>query len=425
MQGDHGALTQRGLVGQVKNTFISVHIPSTPSGAAVQQPMASAPAMVQRASLQDSLAAAAAADRPDSGEDSFAFGEVVASPSNRVMQGRVRPIALSESPPGMAVIPESPSAAAGLRVYHNNVSSSVPPTPQMCYSALTTPTGTPLAQQRTTLGLGQMIQSPTADAKAQMMHSAYQQVYMQAPTVTQAPAQYFVPPQQFQVQQPPPIGQYVVHQAMPAGQAFTQPAAAPTDQPPVQTVQGGSPQQSAAAVQLGLVPQQQQLTMPAPSQMSAGVMPAPPQHAATFQQVTHRTVITLPPGAPLGGLPPPPMAAPQFAAAPAMTAAPLTMAHVAAPPPPPPPMAAPQIAIMSPKGMPAPAGIAMQTPQGLSPTMMPSTPDSDMKVLVDMAVLSGNQAAVDALMRQAQSQGIAPEYFVAMVEAAQSPLGSR
>ncbi|CAK0834143.1 unnamed protein product [Prorocentrum cordatum] len=76
-------------------------------------------------------------------------------------------------------------------------------------------------------------------------------------------------------------------------------------------------------------------------------------------------------------------------------------------------------------GMEAPAGIAMQTPQGISPTMMPAaamaTPDSDMKVLVDMAVASGNQAAVDALMRQAQSQGIAPEHFSAMVEAARSP----
>lgn len=414
------------MVGQVKNTFISVHIPSTPSGAAVQQPMASAPAMVQRASLQDSLAAAA--ERADSGEDDVAFGEVVPSPSNRVMQGRARPAALAESPPTMAAIPESPSAALGLsaRVYAN-VSSSVPPTPQMCYSAVTTPTGTPQAMQRSTLplSLGKMIQSPTADAKAQMMQSAYQQVYMQAPTVTQAPAQYFVPTQQFQVQQPPlPIGQYVVQQPMPAAQAFTQPAAAPADQSPVQQ---GSPQQSAAAVQLGLVPQQQQPAMPAPSQMAVGVMPAPPQHAAVVQQVPQRTVITMPP-APMGGLPPPPMAAPQIAAptlaaAPAMAAAPLTMAQRAAPPPP--PMApAPQIAMLSPKGMPAPAGIAMQTPQGLSPTMMPAvaatTPDSDMKVLVDMAVASGNQAAVDALMRQAQSQGIAPEHFIAMVEAARS-----
>lgn len=412
-----GAVGQHGMVGQVKNTFISVHIPSTPSGA-VQQPMASAPAMVQRASLQDSLAAAA--ERADSGEDgaaaaageAYAFGEVVPSPSNRVMQGRTRPAALAESPPAMAAIPESPSAAAGLRVYAN-VSSSVPPTPQMCYSALTTPTGTPQAMQRTTLPLGKMIQSPTADAKAQMMQSAYQQVYMHAPTVTQAPPQYYTPPQHFQVQQAP-MGQYVVHQA------FSQPAAGSVELSPVQE---GSPQQSAAAVQLGLVPQQQQPTLPAPSQMAVGVMPAPPQHPAIVQQVQHRTVITLPQQAPMGGMPPPPMAAPQIAA-PAVAAAPLQMAQRAAPPPP--PMApAPQIIMLSPKGMEAPAGIAMQTPQGISPTMMPAaamaTPDSDMKVLVDMAVASGNQAAVDALMRQAQSQGIAPEHFSAMVEAARSP----
>merc|ERR1712151_1023691 len=72
---------------------------------------------------------------------------------------------------------------------------------------------------------------------------------------------------------------------------------------------------------------------------------------------------------------------------------------------PPPPMTAAPV-------MPSPMGAKSLPPLGMAlPSPKASgahSPDSDMKVLLDLAVASGNQAAVDAVLRQAQQSGVSP-----------------
>merc|ERR1712048_1273738 len=86
--------------------------------------------------------------------------------------------------------------------------------------------------------------------------------------------------------------------------------------------------------------------------------------------------------------------------------------------PPPPPMAAPTM-MLSPVGssrMPPLTMAPIQSPKGaaqplhVAPTAQPyngvSSSENDMKVLLDLAMASGSQQAVDAVLRQAQQQGV-------------------
>merc|ERR1711964_638978 len=66
---------------------------------------------------------------------------------------------------------------------------------------------------------------------------------------------------------------------------------------------------------------------------------------------------------------------------------------------PPPPLAPAPLTVFSPSGSSPP----ISPPSVMAMQQTPTSPEeADMKVLLDMAVLSGNQKAVDALLRQAQ-----------------------
>jgi len=67
---------------------------------------------------------------------------------------------------------------------------------------------------------------------------------------------------------------------------------------------------------------------------------------------------------------------------------------------PPPPLQAAPMQVFSPQGTMPP----MCSPLGMSAA--PTSPESDLKVLLDMAVASGSQKAVDALLRQAAQSGM-------------------
>lgn len=104
----------------------------------------------------------------------------------------------------------------------------------------------------------------------------------------------------------------------------------------------------------------------------------------------------------LGMAPPsPPLSAPQVLSSTVTSGLPQrTM------PPPPPTAPAPMMA--SPVGGSArmpPLTSVLSTPKGRSPT----SPEHDMKVLLDLAMASGNQEAVDAVMRQAQQNGVSTD----------------
>merc|ERR1719215_894097 len=102
--------------------------------------------------------------------------------------------------------------------------------------------------------------------------------------------------------------------------------------------------------------------------------------------------------------------------------------------PPPPPLAPAPTVLATPKGarppIPAtptgvPAAVTMLTPATAPATAPAAVPvaaapsggmaEADLKLLLDMAVASGNQAAVDALLRQAQAAGMSPEQFNALL----------
>merc|ERR1712060_367033 len=83
---------------------------------------------------------------------------------------------------------------------------------------------------------------------------------------------------------------------------------------------------------------------------------------------------------------------------------------------PPPPLAPAPTMLASPKAhsiplLPASVALAPTAPAAAPAAM----PESDFKVLLDLAVSSGNQQAVDALLRQAQPGGMSLDHFRSML----------
>jgi len=442
----------------VKNTFID--LPVTPAGGNAYV-LASAPAR-GAPTIKESLAAAASSPE---GEQATAFGNSPNRPKPQALS------AISEAPtflPAVQGMPVVTTVTPQMSGQH-----SIPATPQMEWQCMATPTGTPLGPaSRTTLSLVSMIQSPKAEEKATILGGAYQQLvyqptYAAQPMTTVAPPQYVaqVPTAAAPTMPQYQVPQLVTHQA-PQHPPAPPPAAAPSltaslrapggrptieVPPPGEAEAAGPPMASTAsplaAVKLGLVaggPPRAVQTYSSPVRAQMPVLPAvqytvqaggavaqlPP---ATFGGTVHAAapiVYTQPQAASVSSpqkfVPPPPLApaptvlatpkgympmpktptgmpagvAVMFAAPPATTVQPMAPAGPSAPPQAPPPQVAPQVA--------APAG---------SGTGMSA---ADLKVLLDMAVASGNQQAIDALLRQAQAAGMSAEEFNAMLPAKQA-----
>jgi len=299
--------------------------------------------------------------------------------------------------------------------------SSIPPTPNGMYDYGQTPTGTPggailftrsidMEAARTTLSLVDMIQSPKGgEAKSVMMQASYPTVYKAAPQVTQVT----------QVMQPQ--YQTVVSSVQPA--VMSQPSnppppppqySAPVPQPQVTVAPAPhSSLPSAAAVQLGLVSHS---SAPAVATASSRLGTMGGSCAAPAP-----TVMSLPPATFSGGAAAVHgtqyvTAASAIAQAPPVTTY-QTQAHqttvVTGQPqrmvPPPPPLAPAPMSVMSPTARsiaPVPLAVA-----GAAPVAQ----ESDIRMLLDMAMASGNQKAVDAALRQAQQAGIHLEPSTALM----------
>eukprot|EP00929_Paragymnodinium_shiwhaense_P112121 TRINITY_DN80377_c0_g1_i1.p1 TRINITY_DN80377_c0_g1~~TRINITY_DN80377_c0_g1_i1.p1 ORF type:complete len:502 (+),score=101.60 TRINITY_DN80377_c0_g1_i1:70-1506(+) len=266
--------------------------------------------------------------------------------------------------------------------------------PQMTYEASLPP-------KRETLSLTAMIQSPTVASKNIMLHSAYQQTQRQQ-------MQMYQPYPQSQPQPAPAPAP--LQPAPPAAPASYQVAATAPAQvtysrgPTLGTSPPAQPAPSSAAQMLGLM-----ATGPAappaaaPPAMSVGTLA--PQYTAP-QYSTQPSVYTQAP----------PAYAPQVPVQQPMMAPPVSPPSLPASVrmPPPPPAAPPSILAMpSPAGArgPPPLGIAMATPKAASGA-------GDMKVLMDLAVASGNKEAMDAVLRQAQQQGMPQEKYGELLAAA-------
>lgn len=362
--------------------------------------------------------------------------------------------------PLMMVIPEGPST---IRLAHTPASrtevrrdskifiaatgqpytgpaSSIPPTPVATWEVMATPSGTPMANLRQTLSLVDMVQSPTAEAKMVMWNSAYHQAQTQH--------YYTVPGVGQVVQAAPPQYQTTVSPGMtvPAGMmtvvAAQQPLIAGVPQLP-RTAEEAAAAAAAASVKLGLVEgvtrhpagtrsvhQTWQTTNPpplSPPQVTTATAnaplspppqaPAPMTVAAPLAPMAPAVLHSVHPG-PASWPPPPPLMAPQLTTVTAVAAQPSSQ-----PPPPsvqttvvsgqpgrfvPPPPLAPAPMMLSPKAMmPAPS---LPAGSGMN--------EADLKVLLDMAVASRNQQAVDALLRQAQQAGVSADRFQALLNSA-------
>lgn len=430
----------------VRNTFID--FPATPAGG-MPQPMASAPAQVAgRCFMKDSLAAAAD-ESDEEAEDSG--GQHKDTARKRATRLKPDPLKYISSGNSMGAIAESPTHSFGTaqqlpgQVTHYAGGASIPPTPaaMMQWDAMSTPTGTPLATtQRTTLSLVTMIQSPKAEDGNVMWGSSYHQIYASPPPIGQPQALPTIvsPPQYVATvgaapSMPASVPATVQYQAVPMP-----PQAAP---PPVQVQPTLAPLGEAActesarlcapqasplaAVKLGLLPGLKPHAayasrVPAHAQMPMAVMQFSPMVASqpAVSQLSPATFGGSPTPATFGGsptqqpqrcVPPPPLApAPTVWGSAPMPATPAGVpatgsmgftAYATAPTSVAPPAAAP----------------AGGTTGGM--------PEADLKVLVDMAVASGNQQAIDALLRQAKAGGMSLDKFHSMLSPGIHATGSR
>eukprot|EP00747_Dinoflagellata_sp_TGD_P187055 gnl/TRDRNA2_/TRDRNA2_44527_c0_seq1.p1 gnl/TRDRNA2_/TRDRNA2_44527_c0~~gnl/TRDRNA2_/TRDRNA2_44527_c0_seq1.p1 ORF type:complete len:469 (-),score=71.79 gnl/TRDRNA2_/TRDRNA2_44527_c0_seq1:67-1341(-) len=280
------------------------------------------------------------------------------------------------------------SSTGSLHTLHSGYIGSSPPVHQVTYSApVPVPAPAPAKPPPQRLSLSDMIKSPKAEALPVIYQSAVQHLSTAPPEPQAPPPTYAVPPPQYQPVVPP------------------QAAPAPEEAPPA------NPTTPAASVLLGLVPaqpQQMQHSMlssrPAPEgtlganiavlsgqvhsvppSTTTTVLSSPPMYAAsqpatTYTAIPPNTVTTLPTATAgnLRLLPPPPTAP-----------APTTFAGSSLPP----------AAFNPPVAAPA------------SSPVMRSQQDVDMKVLLDLAIASGNQQAIDALTRQAQQSGMSADRF--------------
>lgn len=390
---------------QVRNTFID--FPLSPAATPLPTPMASAPAR-SSVSVQESLLAAAS-------EEPTSSTAIRGATSQR----RLKPNPLNFlSQSSMMSIPESPHVFTPARLLQvrkdtavyisgNSVANSMPPTPLMTWGVTCTPSGTPWGtpDARQTLSLVDMIQSPKVETKMVLLQSAYQHIYPHtapgpAPTPVVAPpaATRSLPAPMFLAvapapplpgPAPAPFWASQGHVAVPAAPAvpFRAPAAsaaAPVATAPTVLAMGAATAPTAchsAASLLGLVSQTS----------SAGAMVAIGTIQPRFASVSaHPAVASQPGQAPMHTT----VMASQHVYVPAGAPQPF-MAVSGAPRRfvPPPPMAPAPMIVMSPKAATSP----------LAATAMSA---SDIKVLLDLAVASGNQQALDAVMRQANQAGM-------------------
>jgi len=189
-----------------------------------------------------------------------------------------------------------------------------------------------------------------------------------------------VQPQALTLQQPLPVATSVTVQP---AQIPPPPLAAPAVLPaadPAEEARNTTQALQAAAVQLGLVSQQKQVycSSAVGTIQSQAKYPAPPVLSMTLPGARVSTVSTQ-------RIVPPPPTAP-----------------------------APTV-VLTPKAMPM---IPMLPAAATAPPS--GQMESDLKVLLELAVSSGNQQAVDALLRQAQQGGMSPERFNSLVQTAQS-----
>lgn len=250
--------------------------------------------------------------------------------------------------------------------------------------ALPTPKGAPVITSRQTLSLSGMIQSPKADEKAGLLASALNQMYA-APAV-----------QSVSVMMPkaPPSAPPKMAPTLTGSMILGPPVNAPNfAAPPLNAPFSAAAPQAPAMVQRGTAPG----TSRGGSQGSAaallGLLGAP----AVAPQVAVGTLRTA------GPTPVKPAAVQVLPAA--TYAQPVQSSSIKFPSQiiPPPPMCSPKISR-------APMMMSAAAPAAPAPTSL----ESDMQVLLNMALASGNQQAVDALQRQAQQSGISVDAFNAM-----------
>jgi len=433
---------------QVKNTFIDISAPSdrTP----LPSPLATAPAR-NAGYVKDSLRQAA--------EDPAKARRAKPNPLNFCSQSSM--MSILESPSAQAVIIQKDPAQ------FMSGQSSVPATPAYNWGVMSTPTETPMNfpqysqvytappvyiaspssggsggfsfpptiatptgaafPARTTLSLQDMIQSPKVEQKTALLNSTYQQLYSQGQQIPVYAPQMAPAHIGCQAGMPPAPGQPPMMQPMQA----PMPEAIPVQQIVQQQVVQQAPVTmpgaggACASVALGLVggpppAYPGQSTSPVVATMPPLQPPSPPQMAPgpMFQSGGMQMQMQMPPsqapmalapqvhqaypphyGQPVYGSPVPQVTMPAPMAPPVM--APTIVPNM---PPPPPSFAAPTI-VMSPKAAAAPASGASE---------------SDIRVMLEVAVASGNQEAVQAVMRQAQQAGMSAEKFRSLLPAPQT-----
>jgi len=406
------------------------------------EPLSTAPAQVAF-SMKDSLANAA--QNMDS----------VVRSTTRTRTAPDPLMAIPETPSRGATYLATPMSAMGKQMSTRTPMQgygSVPATPAYAYN-LPTPSGTPMGQplsaystmptytyaappapvieeapSRATLSLTDMIQSPKADQKSMLLQNAYQQVWQAQPQQPQQlQQQHQYAPAPMMAQAAPAVSSY----AAPAPQVLSPNTSAAValglvsrpPAPPAPAMQATLTQH--AYVQPQHQPQQVMYQHPQATYVNSPTMTSTltsayatnsPTMTSTYSP-TMTTAYTTSPTAFSTTMPPPPPAPPAPPAAPAGTAQRMM--------PPPPPMAPAPIMMSTPTGacrMP-PMGVAMPSPKApagapmmfssTSPTQQAPAAANDIKVLLDLAMASGNQSAVDAVKRQAQQQGISMDTLTA------------
>ncbi|CAJ1337357.1 unnamed protein product [Effrenium voratum] len=378
---------------KVRNTFIDIPSTATP----VPSPPASAPAR-QAVALKESLQNAAE-------ESSDGLVRRKPNPLNFLSQNSM--VSIPEDQDGKAQVL---GATVNGPLPHDPMKfvsgvSEMPATPSYTWGVLQTPTETPsgfrafvqgpaytmpavatpsgaVVQSRQTLSLQDMIQSPKVETKNALLNNSYQQLYhvQYGPPVSQAPmmgaplhtlppgAAPGTPPNSYPpntYQAPDPPQGYIPMQGPPPGQIYAAPVAQMPQQPPMP----GCP-----SVALGLVHGAQ---MPPTQPMQPmSTQPMQPMSTQPIQSQPIQSHYGLPPHLAAQA---PARPGPGFMAHPGV-------AHQL--PPPPPTFAAPAV-VMSPKAV------------GSAPHS-----ESDIRTLLEVAVSSGNQEAINAVMRQAQMAGM-------------------
>jgi len=406
----------------------------------------------------------------------YAMGEVISDPA-KYISGSATASSIPPTPMGLCDYVSTPTGTPAARLCSGHLLTAEAAEARMAGYALGLASGADvIGDRKTTLSLVDMIQSPKGQTTVPMQQSAFNQAQLYMPPAAPAvapgvlPASNPPPPPQYQPsvqtprlltmpqESPPPPGPPGA--AAPPGHGIPRAAFG--------VGAGGAggarqPTSPAAAVKLGLVSlQRPNHLIPTSEHMAVGTLQTGQAQAAMATgQVAQATAASgaMPAGQAAGmGLPPPPplAAAPQVFSTDSPTRCragsgsgaqvqptvfPPQFNSLGQPPggtttqPQPaqgtgsgtvlaggqprvpcslPPAALPR-AVPPPPLAPAPtAGFSPQAPR-LGPPA-PANMESDIKVLLDLAVSSGNQQAVDALLRQAQHAGMSPDQLRGLVE---------